>query len=109
MTLAHTPPTATITRSSYYSPAPSITSSASSQSSAVWSVASVASSATFVASCAATGGTSAPATNTIPSLNLQRQVAGSEQDGWLLRKKVSASSLLARDSVQHPHPPPITV
>jgi len=110
MTLAHTPPTATTTRSSYsYSPAPSIGSSASSQSSAVWSVASVASSATFVASCAATGGTSAPATNIIPSLNLQRQVAGSGQDGWLLRKKVSASSLLARDSVQHPHPPPVTV
>jgi len=104
MTLAHTPPTATITRSSYYSPAPSIGSSASSQSS-VWSVASVASSATFVA----TGGTSAPGTNIIPSLDVRRQFAGSEQDGWLLRKKVSTSSLQPHNTVQHPHPPPVTV
>jgi len=100
MTLAHTPPTATITRS--YSPAPSIGSSASSQSS-VWSVASVASSATLVA----TGGTSARDEYYSPH-KIPYQFAGSEQDGWLLRKKVSASSLRAHDPVQHPHPP-ITV
>ncbi|CAZ86618.1 unnamed protein product [Tuber melanosporum] len=108
MTLAHTPPTATITHSRYsYSPAPSIASSASSSQSSGWSVASAVSNTTSVASC--TGGASAPGTNIIPSLNIQRQFAGSEQDGWLLRKRVSVSSLRGSDSIQHPHPPSVTV
>ncbi|RPB01825.1 hypothetical protein L873DRAFT_1827108 [Choiromyces venosus 120613-1] len=106
MTLAHTPPTATITHPYYpCSPAPSVASSASSSQSSVWSVASVVSNATSVASCTAAGGTSAPGTNIIPPISIQRQITGSEQDGWLLRKKASVSSLRASDLVQHPHPP----
>lgn len=109
MTLVHTPPIAT-THRYQYSPSPSVASSASSSQSSVWSVASTVSNATSIASIPFLEGPSAPGTNIIPPLTIQRRLSGPERTGWLPPNPSSIpSGLRTGDPHPHPHPALTTV